>query len=277
MMLVNGLPQQFVSLDERALNYGDGVFETIRLHKGKAILFDQHMQRLFRSCERLGLHCDFEALVREIDSLRPHFSEHGILKIIISRGQGGRGYRAQTDMLASRLLSLHPFPDYADVDQTQGVKVFICHHQMSEQKQLGGIKHLNRLDQVMAAQEWPDESYFEGLVGDQKAHIIEGTRSNLFFSEAGILYTPEIEHCGVAGVLRAYLLDKFGTEIVLCRELKLSRLLQADEVFLCNSVIGVWPVNLLVHQDEQQQYPPGPFATKARALFDALLESDAAP
>ena len=275
MMLVNGLPQAEISLRDRALNYGDGVFETMRLQHGNPILFQQHMQRLALGCDRLGLGCDFTVLQEELDSLQPQFPRAGILKIIVSRGQGGRAYRPAQQMQATRIITLHDLPDYAAFDQSAGVSVFVCQHRLSEQPDLAGIKHLNRLDQVMASREWPDERYFEGLMCDQQGNVIEGTRSNLFFAEAGRLYTPAIRSCGIAGILRDYLLEKLGSEIALDGELPLPRLLQADEVFLCNSVMGVWPVRHLQLGNTEQNFTPGKWTEKAGAIFDALLEPDA--
>lgn len=277
MMLVNGLAQETISLSDRALNYGDGVFETIRLQHGRPILFQQHMQRLQLGSERLGIACDFSLLQKELADLQDQFTTAGVLKIIISRGQGGRGYRPAKQMQATRIISLHPLPDYSAFDQQAGVQVFVCQHRLSEQTNLAGIKHLNRLDQVMASREWPDERYFEGLMCDQQGSLVEGTRSNLFMARAGKLYTPGIINCGVAGILRAWLLDKLAGEILELNCLDMPTLLQADEVFLCNSVMGVWPVKRLLLADSEQHYSPGDWTEKARALFDALLESDAAP
>lgn len=275
-MLVNGLPQDEISLRDRSLNYGDGVFETIRLQRGKPILFQQHMQRLVLGCERLGLGCDFTLLQAELDSLQQQFFHAGILKIIVSRGQGGRGYRPAQQMQATRIITFHALPDYTDFDQTAGIPVFVCQHRLSEQPDLAGIKHLNRLDQVMASREWPDERYFEGLMCDQRGNVIEGTRSNLFWTEAGRLFTPSIKTCGVAGILRAYLLEKLDSEVTELSEATLSRLLQADEVFLCNSVMGIWPVRHLQLGKTEQNFTPGKWTDKARALFADLLEPDAA-
>ena len=270
MMLVNGIPQQHVSLHERALAYGDGVFETVRLYAGNAILLEEHLQRLQEACIVLGINCDFTKLQQEIESLQGVFTTYGVLKIIISRGQGGRGYRPDKALQATRIISLHPLPDYKGFDGVNGVTVFICQQRLSRQKTLAGIKHLNRLEQVLAANEWPEDKVFEGLMRDETGAVIEGTRTNLFFSEAGKLYTPDLTTCGVNGILRQVLLRKSPGSIAASGP-SLERLLQADELFLCNSVIGVWPVHEVLIGDKSQFFSAGPFSRIAGDIFREAL------
>lgn len=269
-MLVNGIPQQHVNLNERALSYGDGVFETIRLHSGNPIFLAEHLERLKNACEVLGINCDFTKLSEEITLLEADFANFGVLKILLSRGQGGRGYRPDTALQATRILSLHLLPDNSGFDAQQGIAVFMCEQRLSQQKTLAGIKHLNRLEQVLAAKEWPEERLFEGLMCDENAYVIEGTRTNIFFAEAGTLATPSLSTCGVNGILRQLLLEKIPA-IKIEAQVSLERLLQAEELFLCNSVIGVWPVRELVYGDKAQFFRPGPFNQIANDIFREAL------
>ena len=252
------------------MSYGDGVFETIRLHAGNAILLAEHLQRLQDGCKLLAINCDFAKLSEEIALLKGDFVNFGVLKIIISRGQGGRAYRPDPSLQATRILSLHHLPDNSDFDDKLGVAVFVCKQNLSQQKTLAGIKHLNRLEQVMAANEWPEDRLFEGLMCDENGFVIEGTRTNLFFTEAGSLATPSLEFCGVNGIFRQLLLKKMPT-IKIVEKLSLERLLQADELFLCNSVIGVWPVRELVCADKSQYFKPGPYSQTAKEIFREAL------
>lgn len=272
-MLVNGRPQNQVDISERALAYGDGVFETIRLHQGRAIFLQAHLQRLEQGCSQLGINCDFGALKQEIKSLRAD-SENAVLKILISRGSGGRGYRPDENMQATRIISLHPFPDLSAFDPDQGVSVFFCRQRLSQQNELAGIKHLNRLEQVLASREWPGDEWFEGLMCDQQGNVVEGTRTNLFFAESGKLYTPSLEHCGVAGVLRQYLMSAMPERVTVCDPVSPGRLLQAQELFLCNSVIGVWPVARLLWQDKTYTFEAGHFTQLAKDIFQTALHDD---
>jgi 4-amino-4-deoxychorismate lyase len=270
-MLVNGSFQEHINLSDRGLAYGDGAFETIRLASGKPVFMTEHLQRLRQTCEVLSIDCDFKKLNDDIEQLSERFSDYGILKIIISRGEGGRGYRPENISEATRILTLHALPDLSDFNANEGVRVFVCKQGLSKEKTLAGIKHLNRLEQVLAAKEWPDDSYFEGLMCDTDGSVIEGTRSNLFFSENGVLYTPSLTQAGVNGVLRQYFLDHLSAEIIVENEITIGRLLLADELFLCNSVIGVWPVKELISEDKNKQFEPGEFSQLAKQMFREAL------
>jgi len=267
-MLVNGTPQQTISLNERALAYGDGVFETIRLFEGQPVLLAEHLQRLSLACDALDINCDFKKLNTDIQFISEEFDKFGVLKIVLSRGEGGRGYRPDTELEATRILTLHSLPVLGDFDANNGIAVFMCRQRLSQQKALAGIKHL-------AAKEWPNERFFEGLMCDVDGDVIEGTRTNLFFSENGSLRTPALTYAGVNGVLRQLLLEKMPKETIIEDKITVERLLQADELFLCNSVIGVWPVKELVITglvtDKSQYFTPGKFSEIAKELFRETL------
>ncbi|MAY02504.1 MAG: aminodeoxychorismate lyase [Gammaproteobacteria bacterium] len=273
-MLVNGLPQKTINLDDRGLAYGDGVFETVRLVGSRPVFLSEHLQRLRKGCEKLGLNCDFAKLENEISSLQARFTDYAILKILISRGAGGRGYRPASEMSATRILTLHPLPELPQLQAGEGVRVFVCEYRLSQQAELAGIKHLNRLDQVMASREWPEPGMFEGLMRDQQGYIIEGTRSNLFYAQDGSLYTPALKNCGVAGIFRDLLLQSGEFDISVIENVSLQALLQADELFLCNSVTGVWPVSSLENAGKTHHYATGSFATEAMSLFGKALHAD---
>ncbi len=270
-MLVNGTSQQYLSLNNRALAYGDGVFETIYLNEGKPVFLTEHLLRLQKACAALEINCDFIKLNNEIQSLAIEFEKFGILKIVISRGESGRGYRPDKNLAATRILTLHSLPDFSGYESAEGVAVFVCQQRLSRQKSLAGIKHLNRLEQVMAAKEWPDDSFFEGLMLDVNGNVIEGTRTNLFFSTDGILQTPALTYAGVNGVLRQYLLEKLEAKISIEENITLDRLLLADELFLCNSVIGVWPVKEIVYSNKSHYFTPGKFSEIAKDQFREAL------
>ncbi len=163
------------------------------------------MLRLQKACTVLEINCDFIKLNNEIQILAIEFEKFGILKIVVSRVEGGRGYRPYNNLEETRLHPLHEFSGY---DSAEGIAVFICQQHLSKQVSLAGIKHLNRLEQIMAAKEWPDDSYFEDLMLDVNGNVIEGTRTNLFFSVDGILRAPALTYAGVDGVFRQYLLEK---------------------------------------------------------------------
>ena len=247
--LINGEPAAEVSAADRGLQYGDGLFETVAVIAGQPRLWDRHLARLQLGARRLGIVCPDEVVLqRDASRLTQGMAANGVLKIVVTRGQGGRGYRPRVDTPPTRILSLHPFPEYPSAYWTTGVDVRLCATRLSEQPALAGIKHLNRLDQVIARGEWDNESVAEGLMLDQNGGVIEGTFTNLFALRAGRLYTADLARCGVAGVMRQAILDHCdgqGVPLRLVPGLSLDELEAAEEVFLSNSLIGVWPVRTI--------------------------------
>lgn len=245
MILIDGQRTELVAADDRGLHYGDGVFETIATVKGRPQLWSRHMARLVEGCRRLAIPPPDENLLRaEAEQLMAIPQERAVLKIIVTRGSGGRGYRPPAACQPRRLLYLSPWPEYPASWARHGVEVHLCGTRLACNPALAGIKHLNRLEQVLARAEWDDPAIAEGLMLDTDGHVIEGTMSNLWLVQEGCLLTPSLERCGVAGVMRAHLLAQARELGLACSEavLELSDLEQAEEVFLSNSLIGIWPV-----------------------------------
>ncbi len=242
---VNGETSSSISVTDRGLAYGDGLFETVRVVSGQPTLFDLHMDRLSACACFMGIELSVPQLKAEIaDFLVAVNQERGILKVILTRGSGGRGYNPAGCSDSSRILSFHDLPAYKGTPEESGIHLFSCETQLG-QSVLAGMKHLNRLENVMARREWGvDSNCLEGLLLDFDGRVIEGTMSNLFFVRDGILKTPNLSRCGVKGVCREYILhsaNSWGlkTEVF---DYAFSELVGADEVFVCNSVNGVWPV-----------------------------------
>lgn len=268
-MLLNGQPATAISVQDRGLAYGDGLFETILVRGGKPLLLDEHLARLQRGCVVLGLEPDLAALQQEIASvLAPAAAHEAVLKVMLTREANGRGYRPLTSA-CNRLLTLHPLPDYRASTPEQGIAMFVCRQRLARQPVLAGLKHLNRLEQVLASREWPDDTFLEGLMLDTEGLVIEGTRSNIFAVIGGQLLTPTLDNCGVSGVMRNWLLQRFG-DVAGERMFTLGQLRAASEIFLCSSVIGIWPVTRLQHGDECYSHDIGPRTRQAQAWFRAL-------
>lgn len=245
-----------VGSDDRGLLYGDGLFETLCVRGGRIRLLERHLQRLTRSCERLGITAPAtESLRAELVSAAQTQGD-GILKLIVTRGAGGRGYRPAPDMQPSLRLTRHGLPDYPPEWRREGIRVRWCETRLGRNPALAGMKHLNRLEQVMARREWSDPAIVEGLMRDSDGNVVEGTMTNLFCVADGRLQTPRLDACGVAGVMRAWLLDAAAALGLEARETTLSpaELEAADELLLCNSVAGIWPVSELAGRT----YPVGP-------------------
>lgn len=243
-MLVNGAPSSTINADDRGLAYGDGVFRTLRMQAGHPVCWERQYAKLQRDCNALKILCP-SALVlsSELQQLGKTQTD-GIAKIIITRGVSTRGYAPAAQSEATRILSVTPGTAYPTEYYKQGVRVHTCQLRLGHQALLAGIKHLNRLENVLAASEWQNQDIAEGLLSDISGYVISGTRSNLFMLRGGILYTPNLLRCGIAGVQRDRVMDWAKQHDVACKvaDLTIEELVQADEVFLVNSVFGLWPV-----------------------------------
>jgi 4-amino-4-deoxychorismate lyase len=244
MILVNGTVQTHIEISDRGFQYGDGLFETIAVFNGKACFLNQHLQRLTTSCQRLKIPAPNTELLRtEIAQLCQN-TEQAVLKIIITRGSGGRGYRQPDTIQTTRVLSLHPFPNYPDSCTQDGITARFCQTRLGLNPTLAGLKHLNRLEQVLARAEWHDE-VLEGIMLDINDHVIEGTMSNLFYVKNNQLYTAKLTQAGVAGIIRTLIIEH---ETVIEHEYTQTDLLAANELFICNAIIGIFPIKQLAEQ-----------------------------
>jgi 4-amino-4-deoxychorismate lyase len=255
-MIINGLPGDFVNASDRGLMYGDGVFRTLLIHQGKPLHWQQHYNKLQHDCTALGIVCpSIQLLAAELAQLAQSEPD-AIAKIVITRGPATRGYAPAANPQVTRILSTSNIPQYPDSYATQGISVHICKLRLGHQPRLAGIKHLNRLENVLAAAEWNDPDIAEGIMLDQDGHVIEGTRSNLFLVRDGKLFTPDLSKCGVAGLQRERVMHYARQQRMICKvtELTLDDLLAADEIFMVNSVIGLWPVRDL-HRFSSRHFP----------------------
>lgn len=254
MMLINGVATNNLPATDRAVHYGDGVFETIAVFNGEARAWHRHMRRLFVGCAKLGIpQPDTDLLAAEAGQL---YKEHGqgqerlVLKIIISRGSGGRGYRPAPELLPvspTRILALYPWPEHAYEWYNLGIRLYVCETRLACNPALAGIKHLNRLENILASSEWQDKDIAEGLMCNMQGDVIEGTMTNVFAVVDGSLHTPDLRYCGVAGTMRARVIEaavELGIKVNE-RRISLDELFQADELFICNSVLNIVGVRQL--------------------------------
>jgi 4-amino-4-deoxychorismate lyase len=244
MVLINGANEPNIPVTDRGFQYGDGLFETIEIQDGQAVFWRRHLRRLENGCRQLRIPFpDVRLLTEEAHSLCQDVAR-AVLKIIVTRGSGGRGYRQPDAIETTRVLSLHPFPDYPASLRQNGIAVRFCAAPLGLNPALAGLKHLNRLEQVLARAEWQDPDILEGLMLDMNGQVVEGTMSNLFLVKNAVLHTPPLHRCGVAGIVREVVLDaceKHGLPVALT-PLTREDVLSADALFVTNSLIGLWPV-----------------------------------
>lgn len=233
--------------DDRGLAYGDGVFETLLVHRGHPVWWDEHWQRFERGAHALGIAAPDQAMVREQCDRLIDGAKRAVLKLLLTRGRGGRGYAPSATMLPPTwMLSLHDAPPAMPAE---GIVLRWCKTTIAIQPALAGIKHCNRLEQVLARAEWTDPEIFDGLMCDTGGRVVSATSANLFARIDGLWLTPAVQRCGVAGIARDWLLrhlDGAGEA-----ELTPMDIENAEAVFLCNAVRGILPVRRL----GQRQWP----------------------
>ena len=248
---VNGKETHVLENTDRGLAYGDGLLDTVPVRSGKAPFLGRHVARILKDCTRLGIPApNLQTFSSEVDAFIEDCKEDAVVKIMVTRGSGGRGYEPGSENAATIILVEYPAPIQLRQCAGTGFKVGICETRLGINPALAGIKHLNRLEQVLAARELHSRGLDEGVMLDVTDKVVEGTRTNLFAVLEGSLHTPALTTCGVAGIMRDMILE-FTSEQkapVIVRDMYLPDLVRAEELFMCNSIIGIVPVNEFDHK-----------------------------
>lgn len=263
--LINGSFNQAISPFDRGFSYGDGVFRTLKMINGQPQHWPQHYQKLVADCAAISIVCpSAELLVNDMLQLfKP--DEIAVAKIIITRGEGERGYAPPAVTAPTRVIIKSSVPKYTDTNYTQGVALHVCNTHLNAQPKLAGIKHLNRLENVLARMEWKNDAIFDGLMLDSAGNVIECTMSNIFARFGDELITPDLSQCGVAGITRQQIIVhakplKLNVKVA---PITLEQLLKADEIVTCNSLYGAFQVNKIGNQS----IPLSDLAKKIRELL----------
>lgn len=253
-VLINGTEQQQLDVRDRAFQYGDGIFETIAWRHNQAELWPLHMQRMRQACERLSLQMPDEKLWLD-DIKKLELGESAVIKLVLSRGISGRGYAYDDADKSSRITLGYAWPEYPRKNQ-QGITACFCTTPVSINTALAGIKHLNRLDNVLARNEWRDENIAEGFMLDHHQHVIEGTMSNVFCVLDDELYTPSLVRSGVNGVMRQRIVELAREMEIPVNEIEISKqnFINVDSIFITNSLIGIWPVTKIVEDEAEIEF-----------------------
>lgn len=246
---VNGRLVAGVAPTNRGFAYGDGIFRTMRLINGELQDWPLHYQTLVADCCKLQIVCpSAELLMQEFKYFMSTANEDerqgSIVKIVITRGDGARGYAPPAICEPTRVFVQSPLPIYPPEIYSTGVALYTCQTRLAQQPLLAGIKHLNRLENVLARAELKDPRFFDGLLLDYSEHVIEAVSGNLFIRKDGLVLTPALTDCGVAGVMRQKVIDWYKTQgqQVVVTSLHRENLLAADAVVVTNSVYGVCQV-----------------------------------
>lgn len=244
----NGTPVDSIPIDDRAVQYGDGLFETVAIRAGKPRLFDLHLERLERGCTALGIEMpDVSALENELMSAIRQSQEtpaHCVAKIVVSSGVSQRGYGRRQPSPASVIIGVFPSRPVAAASYREGVNTILCATRLAVHSATVGLKSLNRIEQVLGRSECVTDDAFEGLMLDAEERLICGTMSNVFIAVDSTIVTPSLDRCGVEGVMRSFAIRALAAEgiEVTVRDVALEEFRGCDEVFLTNSQFGALPV-----------------------------------
>jgi 4-amino-4-deoxychorismate lyase len=274
--LIDGAPAGGVSVLDRGLHFGDGVFETIACLHGRPRLLALHLERLLHGCRTLGLPPPaVEVLCAEVAGLAAA-QERALVKLILTRGPATvRGYAVSGREQATRIAIRYPWPVEDPILQQQGVSVRMAAMRLGENPALAGLKHCNRLEQILARSEPDDAAAAEALMLSRSGNLVSGTMTNVFLIDGSParVRTPAIDSCGVAGVMRRVVLREAARAGITAMECPLTPtdLEAAAEVFLTNARVGIWPVGRI----GARTLAPGPLTRHLQSLLRPLLEEPA--
>jgi 4-amino-4-deoxychorismate lyase len=274
LVRVNGCAVQEVSALDRGLHYGDGLFETIACLGGRPRFLPRHLRRLASGCTRLGLALgEVAPLSREVCEMAAG-TERAIIKVLVTRGTAlARGYACTGAETPTRITLRYAWPAEDPALSEEGVRVRIATLRLGENPALAGLKHCNRLEQVLARREWADPQIAESLLFSSSAALVSGTMSNVFLVLDSTLVTPRVDRCGVAGIMREVVLGAAAAAGIAATErvLDAGDLFRARELFLTSALTGVRPVREL----EGVRLAAGPLTRRLQALVAPLLATAA--
>ncbi|MGF1698846.1 aminodeoxychorismate lyase [Photobacterium makurazakiensis] len=246
MILINGECQSQIAVTDRAIQYGDGCFTTMLVEQGQVQLWPFHLERLKKTVRAFSLaEPDWSKVEANVLGLAQRYPEKGGIKVLISRGSGGRGYSTQGCQLTQVVVSDFAWPAHYEQWQQAGITLGVCQQRLSISPMLAGHKHLNRLEQVLLKQETERLGFQDAVVLDANGCVMESVASNIFWRIGQTVYTPLLDLSGVHGVMRRHVIEIINA-LGYCLEFvktPLERLLCADEIFITNALMALVPVN----------------------------------
>lgn len=232
------------TMQDRGLAYGEGLFETMRLSRGRLSWWSEHFARMSYTCCALGLPLPDEVDVRAaIDAaVEQSGKSEAVVKLIYTAGSGQRGYLRAKPVEPTLTVLIAEVPAAAPEWSFQGLTIGLLKQSGGVPiPALAGLKHLNRLPQVLAREAWP-EGVDECLIHDENGLVMGGTQSNFYWQEDGRWFTPPIHGSAIAGTVRALLCRYLDVTIA---PLSVGRLALAQAAAMSNAVRGVLPIGRL--------------------------------
>ena len=269
-VLLNGKPEQQVSPFDRAVHFGDGLFETIACRAGQPRFLSLHLERLLLGCQRLGIDPgNLDELRAEVRAVAGEV-QNAIVKVILTRGTAlARGYSVTGREKATRITFRYAWPSETSTESQDGIRARTGQLRLGENPALAGLKHCNRLEQILARQEWSDPGIAESLLFSSSGRLVSGTMTNVFIVEGSRLRTPRMDLCGVAGVMRRVVLREAERAGIAVQEdvLGVDDVRKANELFVTNARIGIWPLREL----DGRALQPGPVTRQLQQIMTPLL------
>ncbi|HDL7925559.1 TPA: aminodeoxychorismate lyase [Yersinia enterocolitica] len=267
MFWINGVEQNLISASDRSVQFGDGCFTTARVSLGRVVWLDKHILRLQLAAERLLMPVvNWNALTKEMVEAASH-TEDGVLKVIISRGSGGRGYSGTTCQHPTRIISLSDYPIHYHSWRERGISLALSPISLARSPLLAGVKHLNRLEQVLIRAHLEQTAADEALVLDTEGMLVECCAANLFWRKGDEIFTPDLCQSGVDGIMRQRIISCLATQgrqVTIVAQ-PVDVLADADEVIVCNALMPLLPVNRIEPVNHAE-----PWVYHSRQLFDFL-------
>ena len=242
----NGLQELSEQLElskQRCFMYGDGHFTTAKVKSGIIEHLDLHISRLKHAHKRLKMNPLLWAKLQTtmMDMAQPY--ELAVIKVQISRGQASRGYGQTLRTSPAIFISINALTSEFEQSQQQSIELPLLTTQLAKQPLLAGIKHCNRLEQVLIANEVEGQGVEDGLVLDLSGHLIETSKANIFCCIDEQWYTPDLSNSGVAGVMREFILSQSNAQVTTMDFA--NTIANVEAAFICNSLIGIRPVSQL--------------------------------
>lgn len=244
MGLINGLAEPHLFSGDRGLHFGDGCFTTARIDQGQVVYLTDHLQRLHNDCQRLAIPFQYwSELADEMQQLAAP-KTRAVLKVIITRGAGGRGYCVEGCGQPTRILATSAYPEHYRQWQLSGVRLATSPIKLGLNPALAGVKHLNRLEQVLIRQHLPASQADEALVVDYQNHIVECCAANILWCQGRRLFSPRLDRAGVEGTMKRRVIESLVEHGYAYTEVRqpVACLQKADEIIICNALMPVLPV-----------------------------------
>lgn len=261
MYLINGARTGMLPVNDRGVQYGDGCFTTARIIDGQIVFPERHLERLKQACQKLSIPFEQWTLLADEMQQMARTQSSGVLKVMLTRGTGGRGYSGASCHSPTRIISISPYPTHYERWRTEGITLALSPVRLGRNPMLAGIKHLNRLEQVLIRSHLEQTNADEALVLDSEGWVTECCAANLFWRKENVVYTPRLDQAGVNGIMRQFCLQSLAQSPFQVVEVYAGEdaLMQADEMVICNALMPVIPVRACVDK-----------LMFARSLFDFL-------